>query len=161
MGPIFTSPTLRQFSKYSNFLEAQSFIDKLKLILYASPEFFITGITIRGDAFDIRSDQLDLMIDNLPPNILKIDLSWCQNLNDLHIEKLVRRCNKITEISLCFTQGNLYKDIYNKTVEPLCSFLSKTLFISIRYINVFFSKVKIFIVGRPKKFEKSPGFFDI
>ena len=69
----------------------------------------LTEFKLTGDAFDIQSDQLHLMIDTFPPNILKIDLSLCQNLNDLHIEKLVLKCNKI--------QGNLLRNIDNKTVR--------------------------------------------
>jgi len=60
----------------------------------------LTEVRITGDFFDVRNDQLDLMIDNFPPSLLKVDLSLCINLTDFHIEKLVRRCNKITEISL-------------------------------------------------------------
>ena len=121
LGPIFTSPTLCQFSKYSNFLEAQSFYwqtetNFVSLSWILHNRYYHTTGHGRFYQNKIRSDQFDLMIDNLPPNILKIDLSYCQNLNDLHIEKLVRRCNKITEISLCFTQGNLLKGICNKII---------------------------------------------
>ena len=60
----------------------------------------LTEVRIPGDLFEFHIDQLDLMIDNFPPSVLKIDLSWCNTLTDFHIEKLARKCNKITEISL-------------------------------------------------------------
>ena len=59
-------------------------------------EFKITGIT----NYNFRSEQLDLMIDSLPPNLLKVEFSHFEELSDLHIEKLVRKCDKITAISL-------------------------------------------------------------
>ena len=80
-------------------------------------EFKITG----GTKFEMRSDQLDLMIDSLPPNLLKIELSDFENLSDLHIEKLVRKCYKITEISLCYTK------ITNKSVTTVVKHLKNSL----------------------------------
>ena len=59
----------------------------------------LTDVKIDGD-FDIQSEQLDSMIESFPKGILRIDLSFINNLNDFHIENLVRKCNKITEISL-------------------------------------------------------------
>ena len=59
----------------------------------------LTDVKIDGD-FDIQSEQLDLMIESFPIGILRIDLSYNDNLTDFHIENLVRKCNKITEISL-------------------------------------------------------------
>ena len=44
------------------------------------------------------------MIDNFPPSLLKVELSYCKDLTDFHIEKLAQKCNKITEISLWGTK---------------------------------------------------------
>ena len=64
----------------------------------------LTELKITGSYnFQMLSDQLDLMIDSFPPNLLKIELSSFQHLSDLQIEKLVRKFNKITEISLRHT----------------------------------------------------------
>ena len=60
----------------------------------------LTEVRITGEFCDIQNDQLDLMIDNFPPSLLKVDLSSCNDLTDFHIEKLAQKCNKITEISL-------------------------------------------------------------
>ena len=62
----------------------------------------LTEVKICDDT-NFRPDQLDLMIDSFPPNLLKIELSSFQHLSDLQIEKLVRKFNKITEISLRHT----------------------------------------------------------
>ena len=51
-------------------------------------EFKITG----GFKFEMRSDQLDLMIDSLPPNLLKIELSDFDDLSDLHIAASLGEC---------------------------------------------------------------------
>ena len=60
----------------------------------------LTEVRITGVFCDIQNDQLNLMIDNFPPSLLKVDLPYWQELNDFHIEKLAQKCNKITEISL-------------------------------------------------------------
>ena len=80
-------------------------------------EFKITGDT----KFQMRSDQLDLMIDSFPPNLLKIELSDFEDLSDLQIEKLVRKCNKITEISLCST------NVTNQSVTTIVKHLKNSL----------------------------------
>jgi len=69
----------------------------------------------------LRSDQLDLMIDSFHPNLLKIELSFFQHLSDWQIEKLVRKCNKITEISLCHT------DVTNQSVTTIVRYLKNSL----------------------------------
>ena len=80
-------------------------------------EFKITGDT----KFQMRSDQLELMIDSFPPNLLKIELSDFEDLSDLQIEKLVRKCNKITEISLCST------NVTNQSVTTIVKHLKNSL----------------------------------
>ena len=81
----------------------------------------LTEVRINGDFFDIRNDQLDLMIDNFPPSLLKVDLSLCNNLTDFHIEKLAQKCNKITEISLWKT------NVTNQSVISIVKHLKNSL----------------------------------
>jgi hypothetical protein len=81
----------------------------------------LTEVRITADFFDIRNDQLDLMIDNFPPSLLKVDLSLCNNLTDFHIEKLVHKCNKITEISLWET------DVTKQSVISIVKHLKNSL----------------------------------
>ena len=77
-------------------------------------EFKITGDT----KFE---NQLDLMIDSFHSNLLKIELSHFQDLSDLHIERLVRKCNKITEISLNNT------NVTNQSVTTIVKHLKNSL----------------------------------
>ena len=81
-----------------DWLKADSKVDFFGLCLELT-EFKMTGYP----DFEMQSDQLDLMIDSFPPNLLKIELAFIENLSDLHIEKLVRKCDKITAISLFYT----------------------------------------------------------
>ena len=53
-----------------------------------------------SDGTNFRSEQLDLMIESFPPKLSKIELSHFLELSDLHVEKLVRKFDKITEFSL-------------------------------------------------------------
>ena len=81
----------------------------------------LTEFKITGDYFDIQNDQLDLMIDNFPQSLLKVDLTFCNNLTDFHIKKLVQKCNKITEISLWGT------DVTNQSVISIVKYLKNSL----------------------------------
>ena len=81
----------------------------------------LTEVKITGDSFDVRNDQLGSMIDNFPPSLLKVDLTFCNNLTDFHIEKLAQKCNKITEISLCGT------DVTNQSVVSIAKYLKNSL----------------------------------
>ena len=78
-------------------------------------------ISYSQDTYTIHLEQLDLMIDSFPPSVLRIDLSWCHNLTDYHIENLVRKCNKITEISLSFT------NVTNQSVISIVRYLKNSL----------------------------------
>ena len=80
----------------------------------------LTDVKIDGD-FDIQSEQLDLMIESFPKGILRIDLSYIENLTDIHIENLVRKCNKITEISLHDT------NVTNQSVTSIVRHLKSSL----------------------------------
>ena len=47
--------------------------------------------------------HIQALVDNLTPTILKVNLSHQNNLNDEHVKKLVKRCNKITHLDLSFS----------------------------------------------------------
>ena len=51
----------------------------------------------------LPEDALRYLANNLSPKILKLSLGGCQNLTDEHVETLVKRCNKITELALGHT----------------------------------------------------------
>jgi hypothetical protein len=44
------------------------------------------------------------LVENLSPNILKLNLSYQLGVHDKHVKTLVRRCNKITELNLSYTE---------------------------------------------------------
>ena len=48
----------------------------------------------------LPEDALSYLANNLSPKILKLSLGVCKNLRDEHVETLVKRCNKITELDL-------------------------------------------------------------
>ena len=47
--------------------------------------------------------QIQALVDNLTPTILKVDLSDNEDVCDEHVKKLVKRCNKITYLNLRWT----------------------------------------------------------
>ena len=57
--------------------------------------------------------HLSALFDNLTPNILKLSLCAQDCVEDRHVNTLVRRCKKITELDLSFTA------ITNDSVESI------------------------------------------
>ena len=68
---------------------------------------------------------------NLAPKIMKLDLSHNTNLKDGHVETLIKRCNKITELSFSFTS------ITNKSVDSIVTHLHS----SLEKLDVFYTKI--------------------
>ena len=58
------------------------------------------------------------LVENLTPGILKLNLSSQECVSDKHVTTLVRRCNKITELDLSFT------DITNDSVKSIIKHLN-------------------------------------
>ena len=48
----------------------------------------------------IPTDVLDYLANNLTPKIKKLNLYYQRDLTDEHVNALVRRCNKITDLNL-------------------------------------------------------------
>ena len=48
----------------------------------------------------LRDQHVCALVDNLTPNILKLNLASQRFVRDKHVNTLVRRCNKITELDL-------------------------------------------------------------
>ena len=91
----------------------------------------LTEVKITGENNGPRNDQLDLMIDNFPPGLLKVDLTFCENLTDFHIEKLAQKCNKITEISLSVT------NVTNQSVISIVKYLKNSLeLLDLTFVNI-------------------------
>ena len=60
-----------------------------------------------------QSEVLSAIVNNLSPNILKVDLGYNGNLEDSHVLALVKRCRKITELVLRCTS------ITNNSVDSI------------------------------------------
>ena len=65
--------------------------------------------------------QIQALVDNWTPTILKVSLGYQENLQDEHLKKLVKRCNKITHLDL-----NSYK-ITNSSVHNIIEQLKASL----------------------------------
>ena len=63
--------------------------------------------------------HLSALFDNLTPNILKLSLCAQDCVDDRHVNTLVRRCNKITELDLSFTA--ITNDSVKSIIENLRS----------------------------------------
>ena len=63
----------------------------------------LTELSISGKFRWLDLPQIQALVDNLTPTILKVNLSHQNNLNDEHVKKLVKRCNKITHLDLSFS----------------------------------------------------------
>ena len=61
--------------------------------------------------------QIQALVDNLTPTILKVDLSDNENVYDEHVKKLVKRCNKITHLNLSWTSITI--DSVHSIIEEL------------------------------------------
>jgi hypothetical protein len=73
------------------------------------------------------------LVDNLTPNILKLDLGYQKSVNDKHVNTLVRRCNKITELQLSDTS------ITNDSVKSIVKHLNSLENLGVYCTNIDFS----------------------
>ena len=73
------------------------------------------------------------LVNNLSPNILKLQLGSQQSVGDKHVNTLIRRCNKITELDLSFTS------ITNQSVESIGIHLNYLEKLDVRYTDIDFS----------------------
>ena len=60
--------------------------------------------------------QIQALVDNLTPTILKVDLNL-RSVHDEHVKKLVKRCNKITHLNLRWTSITI--DSVHSIIEEL------------------------------------------
>ena len=63
------------------------------------------------------------LVDNLTPTILKVTLGFQKDLQDEHVKKLVKRCNKITH--LCFNSTIITNNSVHNIIEQLKASLEK------------------------------------
>ena len=67
----------------------------------------------------LDDSQICALVDNLTPNILKLNLGLQHHIKDKHVNTLVRRCNKITELDL--STISITKDSIESIVRHLNS----------------------------------------
>ena len=67
--------------------------------------------------------QIQALVDNLTPTILKVDLSDNENVYDEHVKKLVKRCNKITHLYL--NSPRITNNSVHNIIEQLKASLEK------------------------------------
>jgi hypothetical protein len=77
--------------------------------------------------------HLCALVDNLSPNILKLNLCAQQCVQDKHVNTLVQRCQKITELDLSFTE------ITNDSLESIIKNLNYLEKLNVEYTNIEFS----------------------
>ena len=75
------------------------------------------------------------LVDNLTPNILKLSLRFQQYVDDNHVNNLVCRCNKITELDLSFTP------ITNVSVNSIIKHLNFLEKLDISYTDIDLSTI--------------------
>ena len=73
------------------------------------------------------------LVDNLTPNILKLDLGYQKSVGDKHVNTLVQRCNKITELNLSDTS------ITNDSVQSIVKHLNSLEKLGLYNTNIDFS----------------------
>ena len=89
----------------------------------------LTELNIGSYANFLLDHQIQPLVDNLTPTILKLDLKYQYKFNDEHVKKLVKRCNKLTHLDLrytCITNDSMHSIIkhLNLSLEKLS--VSKT-----------------------------------
>ena len=102
--------TLRIFSLEGCNIDFYHQTELIQKLLTKCPQLTVLNISKGVGCFD-NSILLDLhiraLVVNLTPDILKLDLSSQECVTDKHVNTLVCRCNKITELDVSFTEiGN-------------------------------------------------------
>ena len=73
-----------------------------------------------GGIFDntiLLHPHVSALVENLTPKILKLNISSQECVTDEHVNNLVLRCNKITELNLSFTE--ITNDSVNSIIKHL------------------------------------------
>ena len=90
-----------------------------------------------GDSNNLKYQMSDphlcALVNNLTPNILKLHLSCQQCFQDKHLNTLVERCKKITELELTFTS------ITNESMKSIIKHLNNLEKLDVSYTKIDFS----------------------
>ena len=116
----------------------------IKKLLTSCPQ--LTELNIRDSAgispspalgkpndHNLLDSHVCALVDNLPPNILKLNLSFQDGVHDKHVSTLVQRCKNITELDLS------YNEITNDSLESIIKHLNSLEKLSVYYTDIDFS----------------------
>ena len=73
----------------------------------------------------IPPDTLDYLAKNLTPKIKRLNLYYQQELTDEHVNALVSRCNKITDLNSKFGWNNNLQSCFDEHHWKLKTFFGK------------------------------------
>ena len=94
-----------------------------------------TGVTTIFGNKILLDQHLCALVNNLTPNILKLNLGSQDFLKDKHVKTLVTRCKKITELNLSFTP------ITNDSLDNIIKQLNSLEKINVHATNIDFNKL--------------------
>ena len=84
---------------------------------------------------NLLDSHVSTLVNNMPPSILKLNLSSQLCVYDKHVNTLVQRCKNITELNLSFTE------ITNDSLESIIEHLN-----SLEKLSVYYTKVDVSIL---------------
>ena len=114
---------------YIDFYQRSEWIEKL---FTKCPQ--LTELNIRRSIGVLLLDShACAFVESLTPDILKLNLASQECITDEHVDTLVRRCNKITELDLSFTK------ITNDSVESIMKHLNCLEKLNVGYTKIDFS----------------------
>jgi len=124
-------------------IEYQNRTELIKKLFTSCPQLTELNISNSEGPIDPDIEELDnhilldphlcALVDNLSPNILKLNLCAQQCVNDKHVNTLVQRCQKITELDLSSTE------ITNASLESIIKNLNYLEKLNVEYTNIEFS----------------------
>ena len=94
----------------------------------------LTELNFSSDFVRLLDPQIQALVDNLTPTILKVNLGYQENLQDEQLKKLVKRCNKITHLGLNDTK--ITNNSVHNIIEQLKASLEK---LDVSYSNLDFA----------------------
>ena len=92
----------------------------------------LTELNIYNCNYTLLDRHICALVDNLAPNILKLSLGSQKCIKDEHVNTLVQRCNKITELDLSGTS------ITSDSIESIVKHLN-----SLEKLDVNFTKIDV------------------
>ena len=93
----------------------------------------VSPILAKNIFFD--NPQICALVDNLTPNILKLNLGLQHHIKDEHVNSLVHRCNKITELDLSATL------ITKDSIESIVRHLNSLEKLDLNFTDIDLSKI--------------------